>query len=216
MRPRLAIRYAIEGDLRFISHQDSLRFFQRATARAGIPIRYSEGFNPRPKISIAMPRPVGVASQDELLVVELTSDLDPEEFSKRLSAQLPEGIRIKSAIRLNDQDRCRPVEVEYGVALEANESDDAQRADDVRRAAETLMASPTHVVERPGPRGERARKLDIRPFLLRVDVVNDELVWSQSVSQDGTARVSEVLEGFGLSGRDWMHRVVRKRAIFRN
>ena len=78
MRHRLAIRYAIKGDLRFLSHQDTLRLFQRAFNRAGIPIRFSEGFNPRPRISIAMPRPVGVESCDELLVIELASWADPD------------------------------------------------------------------------------------------------------------------------------------------
>lgn len=210
MRPRLAIRYAIEGDLRFISHQDTLRLFQRATARAGIPIRYSEGFNPRPRISIAMPRPVGVASRDELLIIELTSDEEPEAISDRLSAQLPEGIRINGVSRLNAQDRCRPVEVEYGVCLEG------RNTADVQRGAEALMAGASHVVDREGSRGGRGKKLDIRPFLLRAAVVNDELIWCQSVSLDGTARIGEVLDGVGLPSREWTHLVVRRRALFRD
>ena len=67
-RCRCALEYTIGGDLRFISHRDTLRLFQRAVARAALPVRFTEGFNPHPRMMIPLPRPVGVASQAETLV----------------------------------------------------------------------------------------------------------------------------------------------------
>ncbi|GAF87148.1 unnamed protein product, partial [marine sediment metagenome] len=62
-RERWVFGYDVDGDLRFISHHDMLRLFARSLARAALPVRFSEGFNPHPRLSIPLPRPVGVASQ---------------------------------------------------------------------------------------------------------------------------------------------------------
>lgn len=210
MRQRLAIRYAIRGDLRFLSHQDTLRLFQRAFARADIPVRYSEGFNPRPRISIAMPRPVGVESHDELMTIELASPLEIDAVSARLAAQLPEGIQIHQVQALHAQDRRLPREVEYTVDLNG-----ASVASVQARAAE-LLTSRTHRVERRDPEGRSTKHVDIRAFLINVRVDENRLIWSQTVSIDGTARVGEVLEAVGLPASDWTHRVVRSKAAFRD
>ncbi|MBX3396237.1 MAG: TIGR03936 family radical SAM-associated protein [Phycisphaerae bacterium] len=210
MRQRLAIRYAIRGDLRFLSHQDTLRLFQRAFARADIPVRYSEGFNPRPRISIAMPRPVGVESHDELMTIELASPLEIDAVSARLAAQLPEGIQIHQVEALHAQDRRLPREVEYTVDLSGASVESVQA-----RAAE-LLTSQTHRVERRDPEGRCTKHVDIRAFLIDVRVDGNRLVWSQTVSIDGTARVGEVLEAVGLPAPEWTHRAVRSRAAFRD
>ncbi|HWL92003.1 MAG TPA: TIGR03936 family radical SAM-associated protein [Phycisphaerae bacterium] len=210
MRYRLAIRYAIEGDLRFLSHQDSLRLFHRAFARADLPIRYSEGFNPRPRISIVMPRPVGVASHDERMVVELSAPVAEEDVQRRLSAETPDGIRILSVQRLGLQDRCVPTEAEYVLPL----ADSA--LPDVERACADFMAKPNLMVERPALAGRRRRQVDVRGFIIDMRVSAGRLIWRQTISQDGTARVGEVLDAVGLPSREWTHRVIRHSAAFRD
>ena len=60
--------------MRFLSHAETARVLQRACVRAAVPVRYSEGFNPHPRLSLPLPRPVGVESEDELLVVRLCED----------------------------------------------------------------------------------------------------------------------------------------------
>lgn len=210
MRHRLAIRYAITGDLRFLSHQDTLRLFQRAFARAGVAIRYSEGFNPRPRISLAMPRPVGVESCDELLVIELTSPADPDVVLTHLQAQLPTGITLKSAVQLAMQDRCMPISAEYAMPV------DVAMTTSLQRAAGDLMAKTRHVVDRKTTDGQRKKSVDIRAFLREIRLDDGLLIWSQTVCVDGTARVGEVLEAVGLPAADWTHRVVRRKANFRD
>ena len=68
----------MDGDIRFVSHRDTLRLFARAATRAEVPLRYSGGFNPHPRVTIPVPRPVGVASDVERLVLELTEPLEPD------------------------------------------------------------------------------------------------------------------------------------------
>src|SRR3990172_12981655 len=83
-RYRWLFAYSIDGDLRFISHHDTLRLFRRALARADLPVRFSEGFNPHPRIMIPLPRPVGIASRAEGLVVETVGLIDPDDALRRL------------------------------------------------------------------------------------------------------------------------------------
>jgi radical SAM-linked protein len=200
----LAVQFAIEGDLRFISHHDSLRLFERALARAGLPVRFSEGFNPRPKLRLALPRPVGVASQDELLVVELVRDSEPDDARTALAAQVPVGITLRSVGRLADGDRRHPRAATYELAV------DPGRAEGLAGRVVEFMASGNVVVQRPSPRGPGIKSVDIRSFVMSMSVVGDRLQWTQSIGQDGTARVNELLDALELPSRDYLHRVVRR------
>ena len=84
------------GRSKYISHLDLMRTFQRAFSRAGIQIRHTEGFNPHPFVSIAIPLSVGYSSQCEILEFELVGGADPQEVPERLTAVMPEGIVVQS------------------------------------------------------------------------------------------------------------------------
>ena len=87
-------------ELRFISHLDQQRLFQRAFRRAGLNIAHSNGFNPHPKLSFALAMSVGLMSDSEYGDVVLTRDIDLMEFTKRLNAALPEGLKVVEAKRI--------------------------------------------------------------------------------------------------------------------
>ena len=91
---RLRIRYAKRGRLRFASHRDFSRAFERALVRARIPMAYSSGFNPHPRISYAGAAPTGAASEAEYLEVGLASEADPDDVRRRLDASLPPGLDV--------------------------------------------------------------------------------------------------------------------------
>ena len=203
MRYRLAVRFAIEGDLRFISHHDSLRLFERALARADIPVRFSEGFNPRPQMRLALPRPVGAASRDELLVMELTRDMQPEDARTALQGQMPAGISLLSAENLADDDHRRPCEATYELPV------GQEQTTALARRISEFMASPTVIVMRQTPRTTRTKSVDIRSFVKTMDVSDGRLTWTQLISQEGTARLAEVLDAIELRGADHLHRVCR-------
>lgn len=93
----LVVRYAKRGRMRFASHRDVARAFERGVFRAGLPIAYSAGFSPHPKISYVGGAPTGVASEAEYLKIGLTSDgagLAADEVRDRLDAMLPDGIDV--------------------------------------------------------------------------------------------------------------------------
>src|SRR5436309_7392838 len=95
---RIRIRYAKRGRLRFTSHRDFARAFERALRRARVPMAYSAGFTPHPKISYVGASPTGLASEAEYLEIGLASRVDVEELRARIDAALPDGLDITDAV----------------------------------------------------------------------------------------------------------------------
>lgn len=83
------------GTARFISHLDLMRLFQRTFKRAGLPLTHTQGFNPRPSVSIALPLSLGAESHCELLDFDLESPVPLEDIRNRLNAALIDGIRVR-------------------------------------------------------------------------------------------------------------------------
>jgi len=88
--------FAKTGRARYISHLDLMRTFQRAFFRAGISIKHTEGFNPHPFVSIALPLSVGFSSECEILEFGLEGGASPGEVPERLTAVMPEGIVVRA------------------------------------------------------------------------------------------------------------------------
>lgn len=97
---RLRVTFAKGPPLRFITHLDLMRFWERALRRAGVDLAYSEGFSPHPQISLAAPLPVGVTGTAELMDVFLASRLSPREFRGSLSPQLPDGLSLRRVVEV--------------------------------------------------------------------------------------------------------------------
>ncbi len=91
---RLRVKLSRGEEIKFISHLDIMRLWQRALHRAGMPLAYSEGFSPHPRISLAVPLAVGVTSQAELMDIFCTQWVSPHFFTAAVSQQLPPGIGI--------------------------------------------------------------------------------------------------------------------------
>jgi radical SAM-linked protein len=102
---RVRLQYAKRGRLRFSSHRDFARAFERSLRRAEIPMAYSAGFHPHPKISYVGAAPTGVGSEAEYLEIALARQCDPEQLRAALDAVLPDGLDM---IRAVDVLECRP------------------------------------------------------------------------------------------------------------
>lgn len=208
MRNLLSIRFAIEGDLRFISHHDTLRMWARVLSRADVPVRRSEGFNPRPRLSVVLPRNVGVASCDERLVVELAEPMCVAEVARRLTPQLPGGLRLLDVAEWTSAKPPQPRSVGYELRLRPDEITIVQERADWFRSQDKV------VVERRGVGAERGKPVDVRFFVTDVHIDADRLAWTQQWTPQGTAKPGEVLEALGLSARDHLHRLQRTRVVY--
>jgi radical SAM-linked protein len=91
---RLRVKFSCGEELKYISHLDLMRCWERALRRAGLAIAYSEGFTPHPKFSLAAPLPVGMTSRAELMDIFFTEWLGPDAFRVHMRNQLPGGLAI--------------------------------------------------------------------------------------------------------------------------
>lgn len=101
---RIRIRYAKRGPLRFTSHRDFARAIERAIHRGKVPIGYSQGFTPHPKISFASAAPTGVASEAEYLELGLRERVEPEWLREALDTALSPGLDVIEAVETNTTD----------------------------------------------------------------------------------------------------------------
>ena len=161
----LVVRYAKRGKMRFASHRDVARAFERGVRRAGVPIAHSAGFTPHPKISYAGGAPTGVASEAEYLSLGLMSRTDPAVVRDGLNAALPDGIEvIDIAETAGGLPASQLVASEWQVILPGLPSGH------VAPAVHEFLALEHAEVERLTSKG--MRRMDARPAVVTIDVTS--------------------------------------------
>jgi len=171
---RIRIRYAKRGPLRFTSHRDFARAFERALRRAAVPIAFSQGFTPHPKISYASAAPTGVASEAEYLEIGLQTRVDPADVRAALDAALSPGLDVLDAVEAPDGTNLAERIEASRWRLELPEVDPAVAAE----AVATFLAATEVLVERMTKQGRRS--FDARAAVTVLDVTN------QSAAPSGT------------------------------
>lgn len=160
---KLWLRYAKRGRVRFSSHRDVARAFERALRRAGLPMAYSQGFSPHPKVSWMGAAPTGSASEAEYVEIQLVARVDAELVRAELDAALPDGLVILEAVvagpgALADRMEASRWQIELpAVAVER-----------LSGAAAALLAAPKAQVERMTKSGPRS--IDVRSAIVSLEV----------------------------------------------
>ena len=182
---RWAFWFGLDGDLRFLSHHDMMRLMERAVARAGLPVKHSQGFNPRPKLSLVLPRPVGVASRRELLTLDFEPPLEDPGWACRLAGQLPAGMTALGAQPLASGKAPRVRKARYEITLRPEE----------------LPLATAHLAElgRPAaPVEDQPGRTDLRARLGEVKLENDTLTFELLRDETGPGRPKDALKRLGL------------------
>jgi radical SAM-linked protein len=170
---KLRLRYAKRGPLRFTSHRDVARAFERALRRARVPMAYSQGFNPHPKVSWIGASPTGVASEAEYVEIQLVEVLEPTELVRMLDAAMPPGLDLIEAVGV-------PVGDSGGSLADRMEASrwrielPGVSSDTLRAAFEQLLAAEVVEVERLTKHGMRT--LDARSAIVSGWVEDDPVV----------------------------------------
>jgi len=174
---RMWVRYAKHGRMRFASHRDIARAVERGLRKAGLPIAYSAGFTPHPKISYAGAAATGVASEAEYLELALTSPCTPEDVRARLDAALPDGIDVIDVAERGSESPLARLEVsQWEVTLPGVPSAVAQAA-----VVEFLATSRVEV--------ERLTKNGTRRMDARAAVISMELDRRAGAAQPGECEI---------------------------
>jgi radical SAM-linked protein len=202
------VKFRIGGNLRFLSHAETLNLFQRACVRAGIPVQYSHGFNPRPKLSLPLPRPVGVASDDELLCLRIIPELNEQQaanqesrIKSQLLAQLPEGCEVLSVRIVEDKASIQPRLATY--VLVVREEYFKQKLKVISKKIQDLLASDSLIIRRQTDKTKfgEVKNVDVRRFLKSINLDANSIIVECEVSPDGSIRVDEILKLLEIDAR---------------
>lgn len=161
---RIRIRYAKRGPMRFTSHRDFARAFERALRRGGVPIAFSQGFTPHPKISYASAAPTGAASEAEYLEIGLRDEVDPAALRVALDAALSPGLDVLEAVTAGPGGLAERIDASHWrIELPAVEPET------LRRAVAAFQAAAEVPVERLTKQGRRT--FDARGAVTHIDVI---------------------------------------------
>jgi len=199
---RLRITFSLADEVKYISHLDLMRLWERALRRAAIPMAYSQGFSPHPKISLAAPLAIGVTSEGEVMDILLQKRISPYFFIKVVSEQLPScigilGVEQVSLTAPSLQSQVR--EAEYRVEVEADGG-----VDKVEAALRSFLAKE-HIPWQH-QRDTGVRRYDLRPLVHRLWLIGCEgsrctLGMRLRTDSRGTGRPEQVVNALGFSQR---------------
>ncbi len=200
--------------VRFISHLDVMRLLQRAMRRAGLPLKYSQGFNPHPVMAFASALALGYTSDAEWLDVQLESYVAPEDFISRMNAALPEGLGILRALEIEEKLPTLTAllqRAEYEVTLFLQLEDREKIADGM----DAFLSGPIVVTKRT--KGGM-KQVDIRPQLISLELTEPDTEHAERavlsvagvLNADGGLKMELLLEALlkacGVQARWRVHR----------
>lgn len=196
--PRARIEFSKGDRVRFLSHLDLMKAMARAIRRAEIPIAFSEGFNPHPKMNFASAVAVGVSSESEYMDIELQHEVDIKEIIGRLARAMPPGLDIKGGRIVPDSTPALMAEVNraaYHVSAAAREP---VNGEELSAKIAHFLSAPEIVIEKRTKKGLRPK--DIRPgithFRGSVSGERVDFLLGTVLGSDGSVRPEEVVCAF--------------------
>ncbi len=196
----LRIRFSRGEEIKFISHLDIMRLWQRALHRAEIPLAYTEGFSPHPRISLAAPLAVGVTSQAELMDVFCSQWVSPHFLSNALSQQLPAGIEIQqvySVAPTMPSLQSQVSQAEYEVELETEKDQPGVKA--ALASLLSLEQLPWHHERDTGTRNYDLRALIDDLWLIDWRRSSSRIGMRLRCDSSGSGRPEQVAAALGFS-----------------
>lgn len=225
----MLIKFKVSGNLRFLSHAELNRVFQRACIRAGVGLVYSEGFNPRPKLSLPLPKSVGIEVDDDLLCLKVKRQPNSRQgqqflpsglwfgagqLKAELSGELPAGCQLLDAAATEVKAAPQPLMATYLFKVSQHCLDKKGFRENLNRRIKELMTKKTIIVKRTRKKARitKSKQVDIRTFLKSLKLADDTVIAECRISSAGTVRVDEILHLLGLSG-EMLSAPVRRTAV---
>jgi len=203
--------FSLTGVLRFLSHQEVLTLFARAILRARLPVAFSRGFNPHPKVSLPLPRSVGMSCSGDLVRMEWAEAVAGEvDVSGPLQQHLPEGITLHRVWRTRSRAFPQASAVEWEIDLAGLD----RRG--LEEKAARLRGAPTFPLLRRSVKGGGEVEIDVRRFVADLRVAEDVLWVRTVIGPDGSLRPGELLEALDLPVKAGLGRISRTEIEWKN
>lgn len=185
---KVRIKYTKSGTMKYIGHLDVMRYFQKATKRAGLDIAYSQGFSPHQLMSFAAPLALGVTSEGEYFDAEFNSLVSSEEFIRRYNEQMVEGMAVNDVILLSDGAKNSMSIVagsDYLVTMK-------EHKDELLAVVPNLLEKETIEVLRKTKKNEKVE--DIKPGIFQLYVNDDKIYMFLAAGSEYNLKPESVLE----------------------
>lgn len=187
------VKFKIYGNLRFLSHAETLTLFQRACTRAGINLCYSKGYNPRPKLSLPLPRTVGIESADDILVMQIElpdqKAFDTDLLKSILTKELPQGCELLNITITKPKTSIQPTAATYELPIR-----NQYVTDELKSCIHKTLESETLHVKRRTKKTDKTRDINIRKFIKAIDLRKNDVIVECSITPTGTVRPDEILK----------------------
>lgn len=211
---RVYIIFSREKPLRFLSHLDMMRLWERALRRAGLPLRYSQGYHPHPRLSLALPLAVGMTAEAEWLEVEFLSPVLTEVVRERLTPQLPAGLSLRYVLEAPADAPSLAAQVQGSeIEVEIPHPPPYQEIQERVRRFLGTEAVPVEVA-RHGRKG-RPRVLDLRRTVETIEIVSWNTDWGiLRLRLNVAGRPFLILKALGLEGDGDSPPLLHRRRLF--
>jgi radical SAM-linked protein len=196
---RVRLQYSRQSGCRFLSHLDMVRVFVRALRRGQVPMAYSGGFNPQPRLAFAAPLPVGTAALAEFVEIQLTEDIRIVDLLENLNRQMPDGIKVLAGSRVPEGEGSLMARIDilaYEIELPQTVRQEAQEA------VHKLIQMKEAKIFRKTKKGFVER--DIKPYISKIALADrdKEDGWRLGLllktGPTGSVRPEEVLKAMGI------------------
>jgi radical SAM-linked protein len=197
---RLRVRFCRGEELKFISHLDIIRLWVRALRRARIPLEYTEGFSPHPRISLAVPLSVGVTADNELLDISITKVVSPHWFVETVNRQLPEGMKVLEATPISPNVPSLQSQVrftQYQVEVKTGKNEEEIKTDIDRLLA--LESLPWHHERDTGRKSYDLRNLIDDIWLVEMKPASSVMGMILRCDESGSGRPEQVALALGIT-----------------
>lgn len=200
---RVRVTYAKQGALRYTGHLDLQRVWERLLRRSGLPIVFSQGFNPLPKLQLAGALPLGIESSCEVMDFWMGEGMELVEIARKLTAAMPPGLEIIEVCEVELRSPALETQLqsaEYRVAVK----EPVDRVELEKKIAELLKAVSL-------PRERRGKTYDLRPLIEELRLEPDGNLWMKLALRPGaTGRPEEVLACLSV---DWLHTSIKREEL---
>lgn len=193
---KILCKFTKLGYLKFISHLDLVDLFQRTLFQNKVDVKFSEGFNPHPRMSIAYPLPLGIESNSEYMEIYLNSKIDLKDFLIKMNERLPQGIKIVEAKYDDDESISNKVKsVVYAFRL-LNTFYDKNKDIDIAKELDKVNAMDIVEIERKRKKGKRRIfvKENAKDYLNRLELKEDAIYAYIKMSEQGSLKPALVFD----------------------
>ena len=194
-KSKVRIKYTRDNNLRFYSHLDMIRLFNRAIRRAGLPVSFSQGYHPHMKLSFGPPLPIGYSSDAEYLDIQLDSPFEKGYLAK-FNDSLPPGIMITMTRLIYSNVESLTKIINCATYL----VDIPDQDDDISAKIDSLMDSSSLIIKRM--KNEEIKEVEVRPLIHELSYTNNQLNLLLGFAPDVYVRPAEILvHGLGMDER---------------